>query len=495
MLEVSPRRLRISQNANLIKLGPLGKTAGDTISRYTTVLNVMGSSEVGFFPILHKSPDDWIYYHFDPRMKGVEFREFSPGLYEQVFTRHDSTDPFHWSFYTFSDRSEVSMNDIYSKHPSKPDLWLYEGRSDDVIVFSNGEKFNPNDMEATLRSCPGIFGALVVGQGKFEAAALLELRGSVPDMEAAREEVLDRLSPYITKANQSAPAHARLDLDHILFTKAGKPMLRTDKGTVKRRATNEAYKEDIDQLYVDVAGFRDSSTAFQLNHRDQDALRIGIRNMVAKMEGLQNITFEQDFFVTGMDSLQVMNLVRQLRSSFREHYGGAFRHLILPKTVYSYPSVLKLVTAVQYLADHGEAASEGWAKDRISNMEGMLAKYSHGPPQPNKDIIQRIEQGLTIVLTGSTGSLGSYLLDCLLANTQVTKVICLNRRADSEVKQMNGNKSRGLIAEWGDKVQFLTTDLGKSSLGLGADDYEMLVKEASFIIRVQCSHSLPQTTS
>ena len=462
-------------DADLAKPGPLGKTAGDTISRYTDVINVMGSSECGFFPLLHKNPEDWIYYHFDPRMKGIEFREATPGLYEQIFTRHDSTDPFHWSFYTFSDRLEFSMNDLYSKHPSKPDLWLYEGRSDDVIVLSNGEKFNPNDMEATLRSYPGISGALIVGQGRFEAAALLELKGGVADMDDARKEFLDRLSPSVVKANEVAPAFAKLHLDHIFFTKVGKPMLRTDKGTVKRRATNQAYEEEIDQLYKSLAGFGESPDAIQLNPCDQDAIMIFIRSILSKIEGLQSITLEQDFFALGMDSLQVMNLVRQLRAAFRDHDGGVLAHLVSPRTIYSNPTIFKLATALQYLADHGEAASEGQEKERIGKMERMFAKYS------------RQENSYTIVLTGSTGSLGSYLLDCLLTNVQVAKIICLNRGADSESKQKDSNKSRGLVTDWGGKVQFLTTDLNKSNLGLGADDYNMLVKEASFILRMQQS--------
>ena len=453
----------------------------------------MGSSEVGFFPLLQKAPEDWIYFHFDPRMKGVEFREIGPGLYEQVFTRHISTDDFHWSFYSFSDRSEFSMNDVYSKHPSKPDLWLYEGRSDDVIVFSSGEKYNPNVMEATLRSCPGVLGVLVVGQARFETAALLELKESILDTDEARKEVLDSLLPYITKANEGAPAYAKLDTNHAFFTKAGKPMLRTDKGTVKRRATNKAYEEEIDQFYADVAGFEDSSDTIQLNPKDQDSLRTGVRNLLVTMEGVQKISLEEDFFSLGLDSLQVMNLVRKLRSSFRDYNGGALTHLLSPRIVYSNPTILKLATAIQHLADHGEAASEDMETERIGRMEAMLAKFSHDPPQSQSDTARQQGPGLTVVLTGSTGSLGSYLLDSLLVRTPVAKVICLNRGADSQARQKESNKSRGLTTEWEDKIRFLTTDLSKSDLGLSADDYDALVKEASFIIRMLRTHSLPRT--
>ena len=88
-----------------------------------------------------------------------------------------------------------------------------------------------------------------------------------------------------------------------------------------------------------------------------------------------------------------------------------------------------------------------------------------------------------LILIGSTGSLGSYLLDSLLASPRVSKIMCLNRGSHGESKQKEGNAARGLITEWGEKVQFFQTDLSKSNLGLNESDYESLLKEASFIIR------------
>ena len=387
------------------------------------------------------------------------------------------------------------MNDVFSKHPSKPNLWHYEGRADDMIVFSNGEKFNPNNMEGTLRSSSKVSGALVIGQGRFEATVLLELKERIPDTDQDREAILDELLPYITKANQSAPAFAKIDRGRVFFTIDGKPMLRTDKGTVKRRATNQAYEKEIDQFYADIAGFEDSADAIQLDPLDQDTVKTGIRKMLDEMEGLQDVAFDQDLFAAGMDSLQVMNLVRQLRSSFRDHDGGVLTKIISPRTIYTNSTVLKLVASIRFLADHGDAAAEELEIERIGKMEALLEKYSKSLPQQRKNATPRQLQGLTIVLTGSTGSLGSYLLDRLLAIAQVKKVICLNRGADSEGKQKNSNKSRGLTTEWGERVHFLSTDLSKTDLGLGTDEYNMLVEEASAIIRRQPPLSLSHTTS
>ena len=101
-----------------------------------------------------------------------------------------------------------------------------------------------------------------------------------------------------------------------------------------------------------------------------------------------------------------------------------------------------------------------------------------------EDILARLSTlKLTVVLIGSTGSLGSYLLDCLLGSTQISKVFCLNRGSHGEDRQRTLDTSGGWIDEWGDRVEFMTTELGKPRLELLDENYNLLVREASIIIR------------
>lgn len=435
-----------------------------------------------------------MYFHFNPDMKGIEFREISDGLYEQFFLRDPSTDPYHSAWYTFPDQSEYSMKDLYSKHPTKPDLWFYEGRADDVIVFSNGEKFNPSAMEATLRTHPDVNRVIVVGQARFEPAALIELKGS--PSEEAKKDLIDSLTPYLIKVNETAPAYAKLQRDHIIFIKPDKPMAMADKGTVKRTPTTKSYSEEIDQLYADADDA--SLPTIKLDAHDRDALTKGLQELLVGTIGLESIAPEQDIFAVGADSLQVMNLVRQLRSSFTAHDADAVipPHLIAPKMVYANPTAAKLANALYQLTGHNAEASEKLEEERIKRMEEMLAKYSKDLPTAtaNGVDLRGDDNKLTVVLSGSTGSLGSYLLDALLSSEGVSKIICLNRSVQSEEKQKKSNASRDLISDWAsDKVQFLTTSLGKPRLGLDAQDYDLLVKETSFIIRKsESSRDLPE---
>lgn len=463
--------------------GPLAKTAGDTVSRYTKIRNIMGSSEATVLPIFDKDPEDWMYFHFNPHMEGVEFREMDNGLYEQVLVRHPSTDPYHSTWYTFPDRQEYTPKDLFTRHPSKPNLWYYEGRSDDVLVFSNGEKFTPSATEATLRSHPNVDRVLVFGQARFEPGALIKLKDESALSDHMKEEVLGSLEPWLLEANKTAPGYAKLRADHIVFTTPKKSMIMTDKGTVKRAATLKAFEQEIDQLYTDAETSANSLAAAQLDARDLSVLTQRLQEMLAAAMGLGDLAPDQDLFAAGMDSLQVINFVRLLKSSLTSPDGGVAPQLISPKIIYSNPTVGQLSATLHQL-NHGlgEVFEEN-DRHRMKNMENMLARYSGGLPKSTAKDKEVIDDTVTVALTGSTGSLGSYLLDALLASEQVSKIVCLNRGAHGEGKQKRVNASRDLICEWGSKVQFLTTDLSKPRLGLSSQDYDFLVKDCSFIIR------------
>ena len=96
-------------------------------------------------------------------------------------------------------------------------------------------------MEQLVQSHPEVRAALVVDQGRFEAALLIEpLRPSKPTT-GERADLVERLWPTIHEASRQSPAHARVSKSHILFTSPGKPMPRASKGTVQRKITLESY--------------------------------------------------------------------------------------------------------------------------------------------------------------------------------------------------------------------------------------------------------------
>ena len=76
--------------------------------------------------------------------------------------RNKHADLFQGLFHTFRDVEEMSLKDLYAKHPTKENHWIYMGRADEMVVFSNGEKIQPLGAQAIINAHPAIAGSLVV---------------------------------------------------------------------------------------------------------------------------------------------------------------------------------------------------------------------------------------------------------------------------------------------------------------------------------------------
>lgn len=90
---------------------------------------------------------------------------------------------------------------------------------------------------------------------------------------------------------------------------------------------------------------------------------------------------------------------------------------------------------------------------------------------------------MTVVLTGSTGSLGSYLLDTLYHSKRVSRIICLNRSSNAADRHKQISQERGLSPINPDRVEFLKADLSKHKLGIDSACYESLRSTVTHIIR------------
>jgi hypothetical protein len=142
--------------------------------------------------------------------------------------------------------------------------------------------------------------------------------------------------------------------------------------------------------------------------------------------------------------------------------------------VYHNPTINALSEYVTQLANPSAALSESEIKaKKVKNMENMVEKYSkdfprHVPskPLPNSD---------TVVVTGTTGGLGSLLLVKLLQAPEVAKVYALNRSgSDLYMRHVKALEERGLdpaVLE-SSKLVMLDADYADPTLGLTEEVYE-----------------------
>lgn len=127
------------------------------------------------------------------------------GFYEMVMYRNPALEKTVHLSCTFPDVEEWPTKDLFQIHPTKPGLWRFHDCIDDIIVLSNAEKFNPAPSEAAIQSHPSVSGAMIVGQGRFQLALLVEIRRGSPSPVSR-----DDLWSTIEKANDQAQAYGRI---------------------------------------------------------------------------------------------------------------------------------------------------------------------------------------------------------------------------------------------------------------------------------------------
>ncbi|MCJ1308867.1 hypothetical protein MMC25_002522 [Agyrium rufum] len=467
--------------------GAISKASGDALFSKIRIVNNFGATEFGFIPLLLVDTEDWNYIH--PHESGnVEFRPQGDGLYELVLVRAPDLKDCSVVFHVFPELDEWHTKDLFSPHPSKAGLWTHCGRSDDIIVFLNGEKTNPISMEQHLQSHPEVRSALIVGTGHFEAAALIELNRNTTLTTIEKARMIEAIWPVMEQANSECPAHAKVSRSHVLFVDPTKPMARAGKGTVQRKATISLYLAEIDALYADAEFANaiidlDSKLQFRFSGSGLEPLEAFVHRVVEQITSWDVFDNGDDFFARGMDSLQIIQIVRYLKMTMVD--SGAPGQNLAPSTVYNNPSVTKLAMAISELCLQYERSKESKEQIRMENMAIVLQRYAMAiEATPTKIASTRAKQDLQVViLTGSTGALGSYILEELLASSSISRIYCLNRSKHGKERQTIVNKSRGLTTEFDPKrVIFLPAVLSEDRLGVSDSAYTSLLRETSLVI-------------
>lgn len=132
----------------------------------------------------------------------------------------------------------------------------------------------------------------------------------------------------------------------------------------------------------------------------------------------------------------------------------------------------------------------------------LVEKYSHFhyPPRVQTNKTNGGASGKVVVLTGATGSFGSYILDEFLADPDVETIYCLCRAEDdagASARITASMKTRRLLTRFSDaqvkadeRVVALAADLPADRLGLDEDRHREIANRATTIIHVCALSSL-----
>lgn len=449
---------------------PLAQEVGDRISEITHLQSVLGSSENAIFGAMkHQDKRDWQYLEWNPNA-GYDLRDAGEGFFELVVPRGESR-AAHAVFHTYPDKDEYRTGDLFVPHPEKKGLWLYSGRYDDVIVLSNGEKFNPTIMEEIISSHPLVARALVVGQSRFQSGAIIEPNWSAWTGEPSA--LIDEIWATIKKANESAPGHAQLMKNRIGLASQSKPFQLTPKGTVKRRIVVSDYADEIDALY---AGGDQVDAAQIPKHATRQDITAYVTAAVSEILEVPSLDENADIFSSGLDSLQTLRLGQVLQASLKSaqpNLGSVFGS----PQLYSRPTIAQLSRYVCDILQGNDSAPDAAVvesdSDRETRIADLIGKYT-----------EDFGKDHAVILTGSTGSLGAYLLHELLHDLSVTKIYCLNRSDDAARRQLQSLREKGLATfdMFPRRVEFLQAQFGAAKFGIDEAKYDQMLQEVDTII-------------
>lgn len=396
----------------------------------------------------------------------------------------------------FPDVEVWHTKDLFKRHPTKPELWTFHGRVDDIVVLSNGEKFNPVPMEVHISAHPLVNGALIIGQGYPQPSLILEPK----DNSQTLETLLDTMWHVIEEANSQAPGQARVTRDMVLISDTLKPFVRSPKGTVVRTTSGDLYKDEIAELYT-------RSVSKNLQHitldfpEDLPAVSRFVADVVANVFPGHEIQPDDDLFGHGFDSLQTMELVKLLRAGIQSGNKDSEVSWINMTFVYEHSSVTELARNIHLAHIEGppslSKAHASETQHRDEKMRALVNKYTASLPPPLKkgEAPRHTPSGQHVILTGSTGSLGTQLLLKLVADPTVAHITCLDRSATAK------DRISTALSSWRHpptidfaRVSFHQADYSQPDFGLDPALLSTLREAATLIIhnawKVDFNHSL-----
>ncbi|KZS90163.1 acetyl-CoA synthetase-like protein [Sistotremastrum niveocremeum HHB9708] len=418
--------------------------------------------------------DEWRYvqwrngykYHMVDMQDGTGAKELiiSPDVDTPAVINHENPRGFR-------------TKDLWIEHPQRPGWWRHAGRTDDITVLSNGEKTNNKQLETILLRDPLIEHAIVFGQGRSQNGIIVNPSRGASDPSS----FLNQIWPTIEILNKEVPMHSRIVRELIIIASPNRPFALTDKGTVRTKVTIALYEKEIEAAYKALSDAQQSDWDLPSTF-DFTGIQEFLRNVLRGTLG-HDVREDDDFFSQGMDSLLAVRVRSALLPLIKQ---SAVPDLSLPRNIiYTFPTINSLTT---FLVDSLSLSSHHNQRSEHDKVYDTIAKYSKNFPARITDASLASAAGLFVAVTGTTGSVGSFLLAQLLEHADVRMVYCLNRKSSKPTteRQREGLADRGLdplmLEQNAQRIQFLDVELSDARLGLSTDVYEKLRANVTHII-------------
>ncbi|KAF1920051.1 hypothetical protein BDU57DRAFT_485934 [Ampelomyces quisqualis] len=487
MMEADEKGLAWLQGMELVGVGgaALPAEVGDRmVKEGVNLVSRFGSAECGFLLSSFRgfsNDKDWQYLRnynppslidFEPRDDNLAELVVKSGwphlVCKCILAKHNRED------------GSFATADLFARHPTIENAWLYHSRADSQLTLITGKKFDPAPLEAAMATSSHLDDVVIFGNGRpFPGALLLR---SEESSQLSDDQLLQAIKPIVEKLNRESQDHARIPM-HMLISlpHQTKPLEKSSKGTIIRKAADARFEDIIKSAYdsQDVGEVTDVADEDVSQH-----LTRLIRSMTSQKD---EPSADTDLFSYGVDSIACMQLrirLRRLIPDFQQD---------LPMSVIEDCGTIERLTEYILRKRHGD--SDANEEDEEETMRDLLKRYGTF----DQNTVSSQTNGHTenpgrevVVLTGATGALGAHILNILQKSPDIDAIYCLVRGADERAARERVSKAlqqRGLASISSEvfenpEVRVVQAQLSDDRLGLSDEMYEYLATKATSIIHV-----------
>jgi thioester reductase-like protein len=212
---------------------------------------------------------------------------------------------------------------------------------------------------------------------------------------------------------------------------------------------------------------------------DIDSIRTFVRESLGGSLTTMTTPGTENLFSQGLDSLQTLQFVKRLNVGISAHSLSTVSTALTPKHIYTHPTIDSLSEEIHSLLNNGNVAqgsSNTGSERREEIMAKLVNKYTRSWCPPCED-------GSSVIITGTTGSLGTYLLLALIKDPRIRQVYCFNRTSDARDRQRIAFENLRVdeVVE-NPKLTFVKVDLGLPNFGLDLVTFDDILRRVDIII-------------
>ncbi|KAJ9644304.1 hypothetical protein H2204_001655 [Knufia peltigerae] len=464
------------------------------------LISRFGSAECGFLMSScrdFKKDKEWQYLRIMPGQEHLKFEpQENDGLSELVIQPG-------WPHMAKHNRDDGSYAtaDLFAAHSRIPNAWRYHSRADSQLTLVTGKKFDPAPLEDAIRaSSPLVEDVLVFGNENLYPGVLIFRSKSA--ISLTDDDFLRGIAPMIERLNRDSQSHARIPRSMLLPMPYDQGSLeKSSKGTILRSRAEERYASIISRAYSA------DPSATTSNVSDEDILE-NVRKIVTNIVGDRtdvkpgSLSDDSDLFSFGIDSIGCIQIRHALCRLIPD--GSA-----LPLTVVEDQGMISRLSALILRIRSGEETNDikDTSLDQHALMLDLVKRYSTfedsglspipstpscSSPAPSPVTTASNQEGVQILLTGPTGSLGSHILHQLLCDPRVSHIHLFVRGETAQASRdrvLEALSSRLLPVpiDFGSRTTIWQCTLSDPLLGLSPADYATLASRVDVIIHLAWS--------